>query len=100
MKMGGRQLSPIFTGNIMNVIVYSSDSCPWCDRAKDLLKSQDIAFTEVNVKASPENFEQFQRATNGAKTVPQIVIDGENLGGYDVLHALHRGGQLNQFIRK
>jgi len=84
----------------MKITVYSSDTCPWCDRAKELLKSQDIVFDEINVKASPEHFEQFQRETKSAKTVPQIVINGENLGGYDALYALHKAGQLSQFIGK
>lgn len=70
--------------NPTNVVVWSrKQGCPWCDRAKALLKSRSITFTEKVVGDLP--MEQFIAETNGAKTVPQIIFDGVCIGGFDQL---------------
>lgn len=67
-----------------NVIVWSrKQGCPWCDRAKALLRANDIQFTEKVVGELP--VEQFQAETDGARTVPQIIFDGKLIGGFEQL---------------
>lgn len=70
--------------NPTNVIVWSrKQGCPWCDRAKALLRSKGIQFTEKVVGDLP--IEQFEAETNGARTVPQIIFDGKLVGGFEQL---------------
>jgi len=78
---------------VSDVQVYTTDYCPYCDRAKALLKKRDIAFEEIDV-----THDQAKRAwlvkTTGRRTVPQIFVKGEAIGGSDELHALDRSGEL------
>lgn len=70
---------------IKNVIVWSKDHCPYCVQAKTLLKIKGIEFEERNISQGPWTREQLLEACPGARTVPQIVIDGKVIGGYDRL---------------
>jgi glutaredoxin 3 len=80
------------------VEIYTTPFCPYCLRAKHLLKRKGIAFTEYNVSFdAPKRAEMMQRA-NGRHTVPQIFIDGEAIGGCDELHALERAGELDGML--
>lgn len=76
-----------------DVVVYSTDYCPYCDRAKALLKKRDIAFEEIDVTNDPDKRAWLVKTT-GRRTVPQIFIKGEAIGGSDELHALDRAGEL------
>lgn len=70
--------------NPTNVVVWTrKQGCHWCTRAKDLLKSKSIAFTEKVVGDLP--IEQFYAETNNAKTVPQVIFDGTIVGGFEQL---------------
>ena len=75
------------------VLMYTRTVCPYCDQAKALLKRYNVAIDEVNIDAdpskAPEMMEKSQR-----RTVPQIFIDGEHIGGCDDLVALERAGKL------
>jgi len=68
-----------------NTIVWSRDMCPYCDQAKALLKSSGIAFEERNITGGDWTKEQLLEAVPGARTVPQIFVHGEYVGGYDDL---------------
>ncbi len=76
-----------------NVILYSADWCPFCTRAKALLTSREIPFEEVNVDRVP-GFREKLVEMSGRRTVPQIFVGGEPIGGYDDLVALDRNGEL------
>jgi len=76
-----------------DVIVYTTDYCPYCDRAKALLKRRDIPFEEIDVSNDSEKRTWLVKTT-GRRTVPQIFIKGEPIGGSDELHALDRAGEL------
>jgi glutaredoxin 3 len=69
------------------VVLYSKDSCPWCDRAKELLQSKNIAYTELkfNVDFTREQLAEKLPDKANRLTLPQIFIDGENIGGYEDL---------------
>lgn len=80
-----------------SVVVYSSDYCPYCIRAKQLLNSKNIAFEEINVDGEPEIRQQMTEKS-GHHTVPQIFINGAAIGGCDDLYALEATGQLDKLL--
>ncbi len=80
------------------VIVYVTDYCPYCSRAKSLLKRKGAAFTEIDVTGDDEKREWLIEKT-GRRTVPQIFIDGVSVGGSDDIHALDREGKLDALLK-
>ncbi len=80
-----------------NVTVYSADWCPFCSRAKALLDQRGIPFEEINVDRVPGFREKLVEMT-GRMTVPQIMIGGEPIGGFDDLSALDRSGELQRLL--
>ena len=80
-----------------NVVVYSSNYCPYCIRAKQLLNSKNIAFEEINVDGEPEIRQQMTEKS-GRRTVPQIFINDAAIGGCDDLYALEATGQLDKLL--
>jgi glutaredoxin 3 len=81
-----------------NIIVYSGPNCPYCVRAKELLKRKGAAFEDVNVKADQARFEEMLAKSNGKRTIPQIFINGVHVGGSDDLHALDAAGKLDAML--
>ena len=75
------------------VKVYSTDHCPYCMRAKQLLKSKNIPFQEVDLTNDEETRGKIQEET-GWMTVPMIFIGDEFIGGFDDLSALESSGEL------
>ena len=65
----------------MKAIVWSKDMCPYCEQAKMLLRSRGIEFEERNINRDYSR-EQLLEAVPGARTVPQIFLDGELVGGF------------------
>ncbi|WP_434561128.1 glutaredoxin 3 [Pseudomonas sp. R1-6] len=81
-----------------HVVVYSSDYCPYCSRAKHLLQSKGVAFEEIKVDGKPQlRAEMTQKA--GRTSVPQIWIGGTHVGGCDDLYALERAGKLDALLK-
>ncbi|HHX35194.1 MAG TPA: glutaredoxin 3 [Gammaproteobacteria bacterium] len=79
------------------VIIYSSDWCPFCVRAKTLLSKKGIAFEEIRVDGKPDV--RAQMAKKAKRTsVPQIWIDELHVGGCDELFALERAGKLDSLL--
>lgn len=79
------------------VIVYTTDFCSYCATAKKLLAKREIPYEEINLARDPDGREQLAQKT-GMITFPQIVIDGETLGGFDQLLAADRDGRLKQML--
>ena len=78
------------------VVIYTTTFCPFCSRAMRLLAGKGVAFTEIDVTLdAPKRAEMAQRA-GGARTLPQIFIDGEPIGGSDDLAALESSGALSE----
>ncbi|MEH6632590.1 MAG: glutaredoxin 3 [Halopseudomonas aestusnigri] len=77
------------------VVVYSSMLCPYCIRAKKLLKAKGIAFEEIDLMMQPRRKPEMMEKSGGRTSVPQIFIDGEHIGGCDELMALEGAGQLD-----
>ncbi|MGV8920283.1 MAG: glutaredoxin 3 [Pseudomonas sp.] len=81
-----------------DVIVYSSDWCPYCVRAKQLLQKKGVAFDEIKVDGKPQvRAEMSQKA--GRTSVPQIWIGASHVGGCDDLFALERAGKLDVLLQ-
>jgi len=80
------------------ITVYSKDFCPFCVRAKELLKSKNVAFEEIQVDVHPEEVEGMIKKAGGKKTVPQIFIDDFHVGGCDELYELESQGKLDELL--
>jgi glutaredoxin 3 len=78
---------------MQRVIVYTADPCRRCGNAKALLEARGIAYDEVNLAKDPDGRAELARRT-GLQTFPQIVVDGEPLGGFDDLEAAMAAGRL------
>lgn len=78
--------------------IYSTASCPYCVAAKNLLKSKGLEWTEVRVDTDTAQRDTMLARSSGARTVPQIFINGEHVGGYDKLVAADRSGKLAQLL--
>ena len=80
------------------VEIYSKDSCPFCRRAKRLLSARGVDYTEFDVEHDEAKLEEMLSRSKGQKTVPQIFINGEHVGGMDQLTALDRVGELGAML--
>jgi glutaredoxin 3 len=80
------------------VEIYTKWGCPYCTRAKGLLGTKHVDFTEYDVTmGGPKKAEMLNRAP-GRTTVPQIFINGQHVGGSDDLHALEAAGKLDALL--
>ena len=80
------------------VEIYTSPICGFCVRAKRLLDAKGVAYVEHDVFAEAGARSEMIRRADGRRTVPQIFIDGEGVGGCDELHALERSGRLDAML--
>lgn len=79
------------------VVVYSADHCPYCDRAKALLAKKGVAFEEIRVDLDPAAREVMMKKSQ-RRTVPQIFINDQPVGGFDDLWALEKEGTLDKLL--
>jgi len=80
------------------VTVYSTAHCGYCNMAKTKLDQWDIPFDEVRIDTDAETMKEFATVTNGARSVPQIIIDGRPIGGFSELTELHMDGELDELM--
>lgn len=80
-----------------SVVVYTTDFCPYCIRAKSLLNKRGIEFEEINLARDADAREALVAKT-GRMTFPQILINGEILGGYDETAAADKSGKLAELV--
>jgi len=80
------------------IVVYTSQICPYCARAKALLKKKGAAFEEIDVTMDPKARDQMLARSGGKRTVPQIFIGDTHVGGCDDLYALERAGKLDPLL--
>jgi glutaredoxin 3 len=81
------------------VRVYTTRVCPYCTMAKRLLAERGIEYEEIDVTADGAKRAWLVEAT-GRRTVPQVFIRGEAIGGYDDLAALDRSGELGRLLNR
>ena len=80
-----------------HVIMYTTDICPYCRNAKVLLDKRGISYDEINLARDPDGRAELTQKT-GMYTFPQIVIDGETLGGFQELLAADKSGRLSELL--
>ena len=80
------------------VLIYLTHWCPYCMRARQLLKSKGVDFEEIDVDAHPQARAEMV-ARSGRSTVPQIFIGATHVGGCDDLHALEASGRLDTLLK-
>lgn len=80
------------------VEMYTTQVCPYCVRAKDLLKRKGVTVTEYRVDLDDAKRDEMLARANGLRSVPQIFINDRHIGGSDDLHALDSKGELDGLL--
>jgi glutaredoxin 3 len=83
---------------IKKIDIYTSNLCPYCHRAKALLRAKGATFNELKIDGNAELSAEAAQRSGGMKTVPQIFIENHHVGGYDELNMLDQKGQLNLLL--
>jgi glutaredoxin 3 len=79
------------------IIMYTKSWCPYCERARALLKAKGVTYQEIDIESQPERREEMFRRT-GRRTVPQIFIGDRHVGGSDDIHELDAAGGLDPLL--
>ena len=78
--------------------IYTTDYCPFCVKAKNLLNKKKVVFKEINVSNDDNLIETMTKMTNGARSVPQIFADGIHIGDCDKIHQLDKENKLDSLL--
>jgi len=81
-----------------DVVVYTTNTCPYCVMAKRLLDHKGVRYREINVDRDPRLREEMVRLSQ-RRTVPQIFIGARHIGGFDDLYALEQQKQLDALLQ-
>jgi glutaredoxin 3 len=82
---------------VVKVQMYATSWCPYCERARRLLRGKHVDFEEIDVEERPEAREEMT-ARSGRRTVPQIFIGERHVGGSDELYDLDAAGGLDPLL--
>ncbi|MDX1443969.1 MAG: glutaredoxin 3 [Gammaproteobacteria bacterium] len=82
-----------------NIEIYTTGYCGFCVRAKALLDRKELDYTEIRVDDEPEKRKEMMERSQ-RRTVPQIFINDEGIGGCDELFALDRSGKLDEMTKR
>jgi glutaredoxin 3 len=80
-----------------DIVIYSTEPCSFCTRVKGLLASRGVPFSEVNLSKDPDGRAELVHRT-GMMTFPQVLVDGELLGGFKEVQAAADEGRLQQLL--
>jgi glutaredoxin 3 len=83
---------------MLQITVYTTATCPYCRRAKDLLRKKNRAFTEIAVDADPRTRRDMTARAHGRRSVPQIFFNDIHIGDCDELYELDREGKLDELL--
>ena len=84
---------------VPKITVYTTPICPYCYRAKQLLKQKGAAYEEIDVFMDGKARKEMEEKSHGGRTVPQIFIGDKHVGGCDDLMALDQSGELDRLIQ-
>jgi len=84
---------------MVNVDIYTTPYCPFCIRAKKLLANKKVEFNEIDLSENPDKLGEMLSKSNGARTVPQIFVNGEHIGDCDYIHDLDQKGELDKILK-
>lgn len=76
------------------IIIYTKNNCPFCDMAKNLINIKNLQYKEVNISNDQNKIDEMIKKAQGRRSVPQIFIDGEHIGGFDDLSEYNNAGKL------
>jgi GrxC family glutaredoxin len=79
------------------VVIYTTDYCPYCFGAKGLFRSKNVEFEEIDVTDDPVRRSEMERRS-ARRTVPQIFINGQSIGGFDDARRLDAAGELDRLL--
>ncbi|KAF8818951.1 glutaredoxin 3 [Rickettsia endosymbiont of Cardiosporidium cionae] len=79
------------------IIIYTTDLCPYCIKAKELFNSQKMQYKEI-LASDEQTRNEMLNKSNGRKTVPQIFIGNEHIGGFDELYRLYKEYKLEKLV--
>ncbi|MEA5517843.1 glutaredoxin 3 [Limnoraphis robusta] len=80
------------------VEIYTWSTCPFCIRAKSLLKNKGVEFTEYVIDGDEDARDKMAKRANGRRSVPQVFINDQHIGGCDDIHALEAAGKLDPLL--
>jgi glutaredoxin 3 len=80
------------------VEIYTWRTCPFCIRAKALLKAKGATFTEYSIDGDEAARDKMAERSGGRRSVPQVFVNDQHLGGCDDIHALDRAGELETLL--
>ena len=80
------------------VVIYTGPMCNFCSAAKHLLNKKKVSYEEINIGYDEKKRDEMLKKSNGAKTIPQIFIGGNHIGGYVELKALENKGELDSLL--
>jgi glutaredoxin 3 len=81
------------------IIMYTKPNCPYCEKAKNLLRFKKITdITEIDISNNEDLRNQMIKESNGRKTVPQIFIGQTHVGGFDDMDLLNKKGELDKLL--
>ena len=81
-----------------DVLLYTTSWCPYCLRAKQLLREKGVQWNEIDIEGN-QSHRQAMKEASGRNTVPQIFINDQHIGGCDDLHALDAQGRLDTLLQ-
>jgi glutaredoxin 3 len=79
------------------IIIYTKDNCAYCEFAKKFLKSKNLSFEEIRVDLHPDQLAEMEQRSQ-RRTVPQIFINNQSIGGYDDLMKLSNSNELQKLL--
>jgi glutaredoxin 3 len=79
------------------VVIYTTNYCPYCTAAKALLRSKKVPFDEIDVTDDPARRTEMEKLSQ-RRSVPQIFIDGKPIGGYEDARRLDTKGELDRLL--
>jgi glutaredoxin 3 len=80
------------------VVVYTTNYCPYCVKVKQLLKNKGVEFQEIDLSNDDAGRVELVNMSGGRKTVPQVFINGQHIGGCDDLFALDAKKELDPLL--
>ena len=80
-----------------NVTVYTTENCPFCTRAKQLLDTRGVQYEEINLERDPQGRQELVEKT-GMMTFPQVIVGDELIGGFTETLAADRSGRLQELL--
>lgn len=83
----------------MAIRIYTTKICPFCDRAKALMRSLNLEYQEISLEDDTTLFRKLSQENGGWRTVPMIFVGEKFVGGFDDIAAMHKRGELLPLVQ-